>query len=254
MVLAAAVFAVAAVGAQNVTTDHPGQYDRTDIETGSRLYTAQCAGCHGATGDMVNGVDLRRGRFITARSDEDLVRVLANGRPASGMPSFATLPPTDVTGLIAFIRAGFDRDGVAVRVGDPARGQALFDGKGACATCHRVNGRGSHAASDLSDIGATRSPGSLQRALTNPSTFILPANRSVRAVLRDGRTIQGRRLNEDTYSIQILNDRQQLVSVSKADIKSLELPNTSAMPSVAMTMSATEVSDLVAYLLSLKGL
>lgn len=244
----------AGTAAQGVVTDHPGQYDRADIENGSRLYGAQCAGCHGANGDMVNGVDLRRGQFITARSDEDLVRVLATGRPASGMPAFATMQPGEVTGIIAFIRAGFDKAGVAVKVGDPVRGQAVFAGKGACVTCHRVNGLGPHTASDLSDIGAVRSPASLQRALLDPASFVLPANRSVRAVMRDGRTVRGRRLNEDTYTIQIIDDRQQLVSLTKADVRMLEFINGSSMPSYATSLSPVELADLIAYLFSLKGL
>jgi putative heme-binding domain-containing protein len=203
---------------------------------------------------MVNGVDLRRGQFITVKSDDDLVRVLATGRPATGMPAFSTLQPAEVTGIVAFIRAGFDRNGVAVKVGDAARGRELYAGKGNCASCHRINGQGPYTASDLSDIGATRSPASLQRALTDPASFILPANRSIRAVTKDGRTITGRRLNEDTYTIQILDDRQRLLSLTKTDLRSLEVLDSTTMPSYASTLTPPEQADVIAYLLSLKGL
>jgi putative heme-binding domain-containing protein len=242
------------VSAQISSQDHPGQYDRADIEAGSRLYGAQCAGCHGANGDMVSGIDLRRGQFRSAVSDEDLARALATGRPASGMPAFATLQPREVTGIIAFIRAGFDAAGTAVKVGDPGRGRILFSGKGACATCHRVNGSGSYVAADLSDIGAVWSAGSLQRALLDPSGTLLPANRRVRAVTRDGRTINGRRLNEDTVTIQVIDDQARLVSLTKADLRTLEILPTSSMPSFATTFTTDEAADVIAYLLSLKGL
>src|SRR4051794_11515672 len=102
------------------------------------------------------------------------------------MPAFATFQSSEVTAVIAFVRAGFDADAAAVKVGDPVRGQALFSGKGRCATCHRVNGNGPRVATDLSDIGAIRSAASLQRALLDPASSMLPANRTVRAVMRDG--------------------------------------------------------------------
>ena len=244
----------AQIAAQNPVQDHPGQYDRADIEAGSRLYTGQCAPCHGPNGDMAVGVDLRRGQFKTAVSDEDLARLLETGRPAAGMPAFATLQSREKTAVIAFIRAGFDAIAGAVKVGDPARGQALFSGKGGCATCHRVNGRGPRVATDLSDIGAIRSPVSLQRALLDPAGSLLPANRTVRAVTRDGRAIRGRRLNEDTYTVQLIDEQERLVSLTKADLRSFEVSPVSAMPSAEKTLTPDEIADVVGYLLSLKGL
>src|SRR5438034_7180697 len=41
--------------------------------------------------------------------------------------------------------------------------------KGNCTSCHRVNGKGSRVAPDLSDIGAIRSPDALRRSLTDPT-------------------------------------------------------------------------------------
>ena len=242
------------VRAQAPAQDHPGQYDRADIESGSRLYGAQCAGCHGPNGDMVNGVDLRRGQFKTAVTDEDLVRVLRTGAPGAGMPAFPGLQSSDVTGLIAFIRSGFDAAAGGVIVGEAARGRTLFSGKGACNGCHRVNGSGPRVATDLSDIGAIRTPVSLQRALLDPAGSLLPASRMVRAVTRDGRTIRGRRLNEDTHTVQLIDEHETLVSLTKADLRSLEFNPVSTMPPATKTLTAAEISDVIAYLLSLKGL
>jgi putative heme-binding domain-containing protein len=233
--------------------DHPGQYSAMDVETGSRLYAGQCALCHGTNGDVVAGVDLRRGQFRRAVSDEDIARVIVTGIPAAGMPAFK-FQPSEVDGLVAFIRAGFDVSGTAVKVGDPARGQALFAGKGRCGTCHRVNGTGPRVAPDLSDVGAIRTPAALQRSLLDPTTAMLPINRPVRAVTRDGRTIQGRRLNEDTFTVQLIDDQERLVSLQKADLREYQLAATSPMPSMAKTLTTDEIADLVAYLLSLKGL
>jgi putative heme-binding domain-containing protein len=239
------------LAAQAPLQDHPGQYDRADVEAGSRLYSAQCAPCHGVNGNMIIGVDLRQGQFKTVVSDDDLVRVLATGRPAAGMPAFATFQPSEVTGLIAFIRTGFDT--AAVKIGDPTRGQGLFEGKGGCAACHRVRGRGPVFASDLTDVGAIRTPGSLQRSLLDPARSLLPANRAVRAITSNGRTIRGRRLNEDTYTLQLIDDKEQIVSLTKADLRSYEISRDTVMPSYAGTLTVEEMSDVIAYLLSLKG-
>ena len=240
--------------AQVPVQDHPGQYDRADIESGSRLYGAQCAGCHGPNGDMINSVDLRRGQFKTAVTDEDLVRVLATGVPGAGMPAFGGLQSGEVNGLIAFIRSGFDAAAGGVVLGDAARGQTLFSGKGECSSCHRIGGRGPRLASDLSDIGAIRTPVSLQRALIDPAGSLLPANRMVRAITRDGRTIRGRRLNEDTHTVQLIDEHETLVSLTKTDLRSLEFNPVSAMPPATKTLTAPEIADVLAYLLSLKGL
>src|SRR5689334_15744789 len=43
--------------------------------------------------------------------------------------------------------------------GDPARGKAIYEGKGDCASCHRINGAGGRLGPDLSDIGVPRGGG-----------------------------------------------------------------------------------------------
>ena len=226
-------------------------YSSAAIEVGSRLYVGDCALCHGASGSDVDGIDLRRGQFRTARSDDDLRRVIISGSGDSRMPAF-DLRPSELDGIIAYIRAGFDPSAVAVRVGDPARGQALFEGSGRCATCHRVNGRGPRTAPDLSDIGAIRTPAVLQRTLLDPYTALLPINRSVRIVTLDGEIITGRRLNEDTYSVQLIDSEEQLRSLVKSDLVDYEVSRTPSMEPT--TLSSEEVADLIGYLLSLRGL
>src|SRR6185503_9664022 len=135
----------------------------------------------------------------------------------------------ELTGIVAFIRAGFDTS-ASVRVGDAARGRALFQGKGECASCHRVAGQGPRVAPDLSDIGIARAPAVLERSVRDPTSALLPINRPVRLVMRDGRVIRGRRLNEDTYTVQIIDERERLASVAKSDVRSFDVSRESAMP------------------------
>jgi putative heme-binding domain-containing protein len=237
-------------GAQSVQ-DHA--YTAADVAAGSLLYAKQCQLCHGPNGDGVAGIDLRRGQFRRVTSDQDIAGVLASGIASGGMPSFS-FQPNEVNGIIAFIRAGFDPSGTPVRVGDRTRGQAVFENKGRCLTCHRVNGRGLRTAPDLSDIGAQRTPGALQRSLVDPTSAMLPINRPVRAVTKEGRTIRGRRLNEDTYTVQIIDDEERLVSLEKADLRDYEVGKTSPMPPASKILTPDEISDVLAYMLSLKGL
>ncbi len=240
----------AAAAAQSAQ-DH--QYTTEDIQAGSRIYANQCALCHGPQGDQVTGVNLRRGQFRRVASDADIRGVITKGVSETGMPGFS-FSSSELDALVAFIRAGFDPSGTAVKVGDAARGEALFAGKGGCASCHRVNGKGPRSAPDLSDIGAVRNPAALQRAMLEPTAAMWPINRPVRIVTKSGETIRGRRLNEDTFTVQVIDEeRETLHSLVKADLKEYEVGTTSPMPSVAGKLSADEVADLVAYLLALKG-
>jgi cytochrome c oxidase cbb3-type subunit III len=240
---------IAPVGAQILTIDHPGQYTQEDIARGGLLYNAQCFACHGRDGDQISGVDLRRGLFRRAQSDEDLAQTITRGTPG-GMPPFK-LDPADLTGIVAFIRAGFDTS-ASVKVGSAARGRAVFEGKGECSMCHRVAGEGPRSAPDLSDIGIARAPAMLDRAVRDPSLALQPINRPVRIVMRDGKTIRGRRLNEDTHTVQIIDEHERLLSVAKKDVKSLDVAKESAMPSYAGKLSDEEIADVVAYLLTLR--
>jgi cytochrome c oxidase cbb3-type subunit 3 len=231
---------------------HDSQYPDVDIAHGASLYTARCAACHGAQGDAIGGVNLRSGRFRNAITDRDLAGFIRAGSPAAGMPPFA-LDDTDMAGIIAYLRNMNSFDAATVKTGNVVRGRAVFEGKGACTKCHRVGRLGSHVAPNLTDIGSVRSAGSLQRSLLEPSSQMMPINRPVRLVTKDGTVINGRRLNEDTYSIQVMDDRERLHSLRKDDVREFTIATTSTMPSYKDTLTSEELSDLLGYLLSLKG-
>ena len=232
--------------------DHVGQYSQADINYGMRLYGETCIGCHG-DGDAVPGVNLRSGQFRSASSDQELMFLIRSGIPDTAMPP-GDYNQAELTGLVAYLRTMGDFDLSDVTVGDADRGRGLYAGKGDCARCHRVGGEGSHVAPDLSDIGAVRTAGSLAASLVDPTEAMLPINRPVRAVTRDGTLHTGRRLNEDTYTVQLIDQNQRLVSLVKDDLQEYAVLTTSSMPSYEDTMNEQERADVLAYLLTLKGM
>ena len=242
------------VAAQNPTFQgHPEDYPRVDIEYGATIYAAECERCHGANGDGVSGVNLRSGVFRNAKTDQQLRGVITNGFPTAGMPAFSKLDGPQLTGVIAYLRNMNTFDRGSVKPGDGHRGQVIFEGKGACLRCHRVDAKGGRLGPDLSDIGANRGPGSLQRSILDPSSQMFPINRPVRIVTRDGRVITGRRLNEDTYTVQISDQEGRLISLNKSDLREFTIMTKSNMPSYKDELTTEEIADVIAYLLSLKG-
>ena len=232
--------------------DHAGEYAQADIEFGAGLYGDNCATSHGTNGDAVPEANLRSGRFRNASTDRDLTRIIANGIANTPMPP-GSYTGAELTGLVAFVRTMGDIDSSTLNAGDAARGQAVYEGKGDCVRCHRIRGQGSRLAPDLSDVGTVRSAGALERSLLDPTGSMLPKNRSIRAVTRDGQIITGRRINEDTYAVQIIDEEERLVSVDKTDLREYTVITTSPMPSYEDQLTQQELSDLLAYFLSLKG-
>jgi mono/diheme cytochrome c family protein len=176
---------------------------------------------------------------------------------------------------------------IAVLIGDAVRGKSVFEGKGNCLQCHQVGTIGARWGPDLSNIGAPRGTGGpggrgagargapaatarggaapgaapqgptpqqvdqLRRAILEPDAEVLDANRTFRAVTRDGRTITGRLLNLDTFSAQLIDTSDKLVSLEKDTLREFAVIP-SPMPSYKDRLTEQELSDLLSYLVSLR--
>jgi putative heme-binding domain-containing protein len=116
-----------------------------------------------------------------------------------------------------------------------------------------VNGRGGLLGPDLTEIGLRRSLKFLRDSIVDPSAYINPEYRSVTVVPRSGTRVRGVVLNEDDYSIQLRDTREQLRSYLKSDLKEVQQEKESLMPSYKSILSETEINDLVARLNSLRG-
>ena len=238
---------------QNASLEHPVQYAPADIAFGASLYSGQCTNCHGATGDGVAGVSLGSGKFRRANTDRDLTNIINGGIAGTAMPGFK-FNATEIDGLIAYLRNMNSFDASSVKPGDAQRGKAIFEGKGACLTCHRVNGKGSYVGPNLSEIGTVRGAGALERSLIDPTSGLMPINRPVHIVTKGGQVINGRRVNEDTYSVQLMDTQGRLVSLMKADLREYTISTKASMPSYKNELNSGELADVMAYLLALKGL
>ena len=228
--------------------DHVGFTPGQDAEAGAQLFFANCSNCHGVDGATVPGVDLARNKFKTASTDEDLIRIVTNGVPGTGMPP-ANLPREQASNIVAYIRSLVVP--TVFNGGDAKRGHDLFASKG-CTNCHRVLGNGSRIAPDLSEIGSMRKPKDLEQSILDPDAEIKPNNRAFKAVMRDGTTITGRVINRDSFSFQVIDSKERLLMLDKADLREFSFSDKSAMPSFRDRLAPAEVADLVTYLMSLK--
>lgn len=225
---------------------------QADVETGGRLYLSNCVVCHGPDGDQVAGVDLGHGKFRRAVSDDDIVHIILNGIPGTGMPSH-DFTEGQARSLVAYLRSLGSAGQYTAGAGDAARGKAIVEGKGQCLSCHRVNGAGSRLGPDLSDVGALRRAAELEQSLTDPSAEILPGNRYFHVVTKTGESFTGRLLNEDTFSMQFLDPQEHLRSFQKSDLREYTFVAKSPMPSYKDKLATPELADVVSYLISLKG-
>jgi putative heme-binding domain-containing protein len=229
------------------------EYTPGDIEDGQRLFGTSCSLCHGPEGDAVPGVDLGHGRFKRASSDEDLVKIIQNGITGTAMPP-STYNDFQAETIVAYLRSMASGVTAGTSVpGNAARGRTIFEAKGQCLNCHRVKGKGSRLGPDLSDIGAVRRAVQLQESILEPDAEILPQNRFLRVVAKDGTATNGRLLNQDAYTIQLFDAGERLRTFQKSDLKEYAFVEKSPMPSYKSKLSSQELADVVTYLTSLKG-
>jgi len=254
MVIRLVAVAVMTLGAAVALLSQQRTYLPAEIENGGRVYQANCAGCHGPEGDGVAGINFGTGRLRRAASDDDLVRIIMGGIPGTAMPpsNFSDGQAGTIVAYLRSMAAGTIPRGASAS-GDAGRGRAIFDGKGQCLTCHAVGGSGSRVGPNLTDIGAVRRAAEIERSILEPDAEIRPENRPVRAVTRRGATITGTLLNQDSFSLQVLDAKEGLVSVAKADLREYTLLKSSSMPAYRDKLSGQELADVVGYLASLKG-
>jgi len=235
------------------------------VTQGKTLYDQHCTACHGANGGagdrapaIVSAATSMRGQ----RSDAQLMAIVKNGIPGSAMPAWNNrLSDGDISTIGAFIHA---MRGTALDnplPGDVARGEAVFWGKGQCATCHAISGRGSVIGPDLGNIAAERKSTAISDALTKAEHRVygdggvhLPSPppmdyEPVRVVTKAGRTIDGVMRNQDAWSVQFIGMDGKLYSFDRAALRKVTIQPGGIMPTdYDKRLSADEFKDLLAFL------
>ncbi len=236
-------------------TAAPAQHSFTpgDIQDGEQLYLRNCAVCHGPDGNMVPGTDLGHGTFRRTATDDGLVQIIRSGISGTAMPPH-NISEFQALTIVAFLRSLASSRQTAVAAGDAARGREIFEGKGNCQSCHRVRGKGSRLGPDLTDVGSNRRAAEIERSILEPDAEILPQNRFVRLVAKDGTTTTGRLLNQDGFTIQMMDSQERLLSFTRASLKSYSFLDKSPMPSYRGKLTTSEIANVVSYLVSLKGI
>jgi len=168
------------------------------------------------------------------------------------MPASA-LTAAQVWQVVAFVRTLGRVEG-AKSSGDPRRGQQIYAGKAGCVQCHTIGGHGGALGPELGDFGARKNAAEIRTTLVNPDASVSLDYMQVRVVTKDGKSITGVRINEDTFSIQLRDLASKVHSFWKSDVTEIARePKKSIMPSYSKTLTPAELDDLVSYLESLQG-
>jgi putative heme-binding domain-containing protein len=239
--------AAAALAADKVKL--PGS--SADLARGKKLFEVHCALCHGPKGEGGRGPLLAQAKLRRANDDADLVRILERGIRGTEMPGADSMTPHEVRQTAAYVRS-LGKVPAKPVPGNPEHGAELYRAKG-CANCHSLKGEGGVIGPDLATIGSGRSAAYLRESLEDPAAAVPDGYLLVKATAKGGETVTGARLNEDSFSIQILDNTGRSHSYWKQDLAELERQKgKSPMPSYKGQLSGEDLTDLVAYLASLK--
>lgn len=233
-----------------------------DPALGKSLFEQNCSSCHGVDASGGEGPDLHG--VPASLGDDAVINTIKRGIRGTAMPMFFSLSDKEAADIVAFLRS-FDASATAGRViGDPQAGEALYQSSG-CSGCHMIGGQGGSIGPELTRIGAMRGPASLKGRLIDPGAN-LPQNGTgfysskwteylmFRAVEKDGHVIEGMRVGEDSFVIILKDASGKFHALWRPALRSLQQePGKSLMPSFQGALSSTQMDDLVAYLMTLKG-
>jgi cytochrome c oxidase cbb3-type subunit III len=225
---------------------------RADLARGEKLFEVHCALCHGPKGEGGRGPMLAQAKLSRAPDDAMLLKVIGEGIRGTEMPGAGAMSDHEVRQTAAYVRS-LGKVTLKPVPGNLTHGAEIYRDKGNCAVCHSIHGEGGVSGPDLADIGARRSAGYLRESLVDPQASVPEGYLLIKLVTKSGQTMNGIRVNEDSFSIQIRDDSGRSYSFWKTDVAEVDKQRgKSPMPSYKGQLSEDELTDLVAYLASLK--
>jgi cytochrome c oxidase cbb3-type subunit III len=246
---------------------NPLANDPKASKLGEFQFRSNCAFCHGlgARGGG-RGPDLTRAQKRHGNSDAELFRTINEGVPGTAMPpNGATqqgvgMTETEIWQVIAYIRS-VQAKAPAQPLGDAAHGKTLFFGDAACYTCHMVEGKGGRLGPDLTTTGSARAMDYLVDSVRNPSRRLAQGiseamkefsqeYETVKVETGDGHKFVGVVLNEDHFTLQMIDLREQVHLFEKDKLRSYEKSRESLMPAYDQKLlSDKDLQDIIAFLL-----
>ena len=123
-------------------------------------------------------------------------------------------------------------DDLIRRDGDATHGREVFYtvGETACASCHRVQGRGRWVGPDLSTIGTKYGKDGLLTSILSPSDAIGYNFRSYVVALADGRILTGLPVEETADRLVLKTAEGERLDIDPADIEEKRTSDVSLMP------------------------
>ena len=229
------------------------------VQEGASQFRIDCAMCHGLHGQGGSrGPDLTRGVWTHGSSDAEIFRTIAQGVSGTLMPA-NDLSDAETWEIIAYLRTLSPARPKTVP-GDTKTGEKLFFGDANCSLCHMVDGNGGRLAPDLSRIGSERSPEYLAGKIREPNRALAPGlmepgrewpleYQTVTVVTREGKTITGVVRNEDSFSIEFMDQGENLRLYLKKELQKITHEETTLMPIFGEDLlSKSQLRDIVAYL------
>ncbi|HVI09104.1 MAG TPA: c-type cytochrome [Candidatus Binatia bacterium] len=247
---------------------NPLANDPTAAKAGEYEFRINCALCHGlgARGGG-RGPDLTRAQKKHTHNDAEMFAVISNGIPGTAMPANGTngqgvgMTDEEIWQIVTYIR-GVEVKAVAKAAGSAARGKDLFYGDANCSLCHMVEGKGGRLGPELTAVGGARTREAIIDSVRNPSrrlawglseaTKEFPQEyETVTVVTGDGKEIKGVTLNEDNFSVQMMDASEKIYVLEKDKLRSFKKSRESMMPVFSRDMlSDKDLDDIVAFLAS----
>src|SRR5579862_3154962 len=247
---------------------NPFAGDAKAAKAGEYQFRINCALCHGlgAKGGG-RGPDLTRVVKKHTHNDADMFQIISNGIAGTAMPANGTngqgvgMTDEEIWQIITYIRSQ-EAKASAKSAGDAVHGKQLFYGDANCSVCHMVEGKGGRFGPNLTSVGGSRTREALIESVRNPSrrlawglteaTKEFPQEyESVTVVTADGKKIRGVTLNEDSFSVQIMDTSEQIHLLQKDKLKSFQKTRQSEMPKYGPDiLSDKDLEDIVTYLTS----
>lgn len=252
-------------------TRNPFSTDSKATKAGEFEFRINCALCHGlgARGGG-RGPDLTRAHKHHGDADGDLFRNISQGIPGTAMPANGTngqgvgMTDEEIWQIITYLRS-IQVKAPLKNLGNAGHGKELFYGDANCSTCHMVEGKGGRVGPDLTSVGVSRTVDSLVESvrkpserlawgLTEPTKEFAQRYETVTVVTPDGQEIKGVTLNEDSFSLQLMDTAEQIHLFEKDKLRAIQKSRESLMPSYDMgTLSDRDLNDIIAYLLAVNA-